>query len=289
VAISQKNMRIVAVVGQLIRKFSSDRCMTHAAALAFSSMFSIVPFLAIVFTILKMLDLHNTMTPLILSNVSAGSHEIVVSIMDYINNTDVSSLGVAGLVMLIMSIMFTLDYVEDAFNQICELDRGKAYHHKLRDYLIVIGGIPLLIALAISITTALQNQYIVKWLLGLPVIGNLLLTLFQLFPYLSVWIAMFCLYKFIPNIKIRMKYALIGAFVAGTVWQIVQLAFVHLQFGVLRRNAIYGALSLLPVFMIWVLTGWVIVLIGMQLVYFMQNQGAASDETETGSEERVDS
>lgn len=279
-----KYMYVLDIIRQLIKKFSSDRCMTHASALAFSSMFSLVPFLAIIFTILKMLDLHNTMTPMILSNVSAGSHEIVVSIMRYINNTHVGSLGVAGLLTLLMSVMFTLDNVEDAFNQICGLDRGKAYHHKLRDYLIVIIGIPLLIALAVSITTALQNQYLIKWFFRLPVLGELLLTLFKFVPLLSVWIALFCLYKFIPNIKISIKNALIGALVAGTVWQLVQWAFIHFQYGVLRKNAIYGALSILPVFMFWVLTGWVIVLLGMQLVYFLHKEDAESVKTVAGPE-----
>jgi len=220
-----------------------------------------------------MMDLHNSMTPVILSNVSAGSHEIVVSIMKYISNTHVGSLGVAGLVALFMSVMFTLDNVEDAFNQIWGLDRGKSYHHKLRDYLIVIIGIPLLIAMAVSITTALQNQDIIKWFFKVPVLGQMFLAVFSFVPYLSAWIAMFCLYMFIPNVKIRIKHALTGALVAGTVWQIVQWAFIHLQLGVSRKNAIYGALSLLPVFMVWILAGWVIVLIGMQLVCFLQNDG----------------
>lgn len=276
------------MVSLLIKKFSSDRCMIHASALAFSSMFSLVPFLAIVFTILKMLDLHNTMAPMILSNVSGGSHEIVVSIMRYINNTHVGSLGVAGLITLVMSIMFTLDNVEDAFNQICGLERGKAYHHKLRDYLIVIIGIPLLIALAVSITTALQNQYLIKWFFRLPVVGPMLLMLFQFVPLLSVWIALFCLYMFIPNVKIRIKNAIAGALVAGTIWQIVQWAFVHLQYGVLRKNAIYGALSILPVFMFCVLTGWVIVLLGMQFVCFLQNEGEVSVKSKTDREGRSD-
>jgi membrane protein len=192
---------------------------------------------------------------------------------------------VAGLVTLLMSVMFTLDNVEEAFNQIWGLEKGKAYHHKLRDYLIVIIGIPLLIALAVSITTMLQNQYLIKWFFKLPVLGHLFLTIFKFVPYLSVWIAMFCLYKFIPNVKVRMKNALIGALVAGTVWQIAQLVFVHLQFGVLRKNPIYGALSLLPVFMVWILTGWVIVLVGMQLVYFLQNEGAMDNKTGTDSVE----
>jgi membrane protein len=287
VSILGKTRQLLNIILYLTRKFNNDRCMTHASALAFSSMFSIVPFLAIVFSVLKMMDLHNSMTPVILSNVSAGSHEIVVSIMKYISNTHVGSLGAAGLIALFMSVMFTLDNVEDAFNQIWGLDRGKSYHHKLRDYLIVIIGIPLLIAMAVSITTALQNQDIIKWFFKVPVLGQMLLAVFSFLPYLSAWIAMFCLYMFIPNVKIRIKQAMIGALVAGTVWQIVQWAFVHLQLGVSRKNAIYGALSLLPVFMVWILVGWVIVLIGMQLVCYLQNEAMATSKTPVADDEDV--
>lgn len=273
------NMKCAIGLGQeLFKKFNDDRCMTHASALAFSSMFSLVPFLAILFTILKSMDLHNAITPVILSNVSAGSHEIVVRIMNYISNTHVGSLGVLGVLALIMSVMFTLDYVEDAFNQIWGLERGKAYHHKLRDYLIVIVGIPLLIALAVGLTTALQNQYLVKWLFRLPVLGSILLMLFGFVPYLSVWIALFCLYQFLPNVKIRVRNALVGALTAGTFWQAAQWVFLHFQVGVLKRNAIYGALSILPVFMVWILVGWVVVLLGMQLIYFLQCRNCGGEK-----------
>jgi membrane protein len=95
--------------------------------------------------------------------------------------------------------------------------------------------------------------------------------LFRLVPYLSIWIALSCLYLFIPNTKVRLQQALIGALVAGTAWQIAQWAYIHFQLGVSRTNAIYGTMSLLPVFMIWIYTGWIIVLAGMELVCQLQS------------------
>ncbi|MDA8414756.1 MAG: YihY/virulence factor BrkB family protein [Desulfobacteraceae bacterium] len=253
----------------LFNKFVDDRCTTMASALSFSSMLSIVPFLAIVFAILKVLDVHNSLAPMLLSNVAIGSQEIVVRILRYINNTSVGSLGAIGLVTLFISILATLDIVEEAFNQICVIDRGKAVHHKLRDYLIVIFSIPLLIGLAVIITTSLQNQSVVRWFLHLPVIGHLLLL--HLVPYLSIWIALVCLYHFIPNLRIRLRHALAGALIAGTAWQMTQWAFIHFQLGVSRYNTIYGTLAVLPVFMIWIYICWIIVLAGMELVWYLHN------------------
>lgn len=266
----------------LLVKFFEDRCPTYASALSFSSLLSAVPFLAIVFTILKLLNLHSSLTPVILSNVAAGSHELVNKIMGYIHSTSVGSLGAVGVVALMLSVMATLDTTEDAFNQICELDRGKAYHHKLRDYLIVIFGIPLLIALSISITTSLQHQDLLRWIFRLPGFGRYKLALFRLTPYLSTWIALLCLYKFIPNTRISLKNALIGSLAAGTILQLAQSVYIRLQLGVSSYNAIYGTLALLPVFMIWIYTSWVIVLAGMEFIWHMQKESnLATPQTDT--------
>ncbi|HQB39456.1 MAG TPA: YihY/virulence factor BrkB family protein [Deltaproteobacteria bacterium] len=250
--------------------FREDRCMTYASALAFSSMFSMVPFLIIIFSVLKALDLQSTLSPAVLSNLSVGSSEIVATLLRYIANAKFSSLGIIGLMTIFLSVMLTLASVEDAFNMIWGLDSGKAYHHKFRDYLIVILGIPLMIALAASITTLLQDQAVVQWFLDLPMLGRTMFTLFALMPYLSVWIAMFGLYKFIPNVRVKTENALIGAVLAGTFLQLVQWAFIHCQILIGRTHVIYGALSLLPFFMLWVFTGWMIVLAGMELVCHLQ-------------------
>ena len=267
--ISEHQRKIWNTGRTLVAKFIDDRCTTMASALSFSSMLSIVPFLAIVFAILKVLNVYSTLAPMLLSNLAVGSQEIVARILRYINNTRVGSLGVIGLITLFLSVIATLDNLEEAFNQICGIERGKAVHHKLRDFLIVIFGIPMLIGLAVTITTSLQHQGVVQWFLRLPGIGHLLLL--RLVPFLSIWIALVCLYQFIPNVQIRVRHALTGGLIAVTACQLAQWAFIHFQLGVSRRNAIYGTLALLPVFMMWIYTCWIIVLAGMEIVWYLHN------------------
>ena len=279
---SEQSSTIWKTARTLVAKFIEDRCTTLASALSFSSMLSIVPFLAIVFAILKALDVHTTLAPLLLSNLAAGSQEIVARILRYINNTRVGSLGVVGLVTLFLSILATLDNIEEAFNQICGIGRGKSVHHKLRDYLIVIFGIPLLTGLAVIITTSLQHQGVVQWFLRLSGIGNLFLL--RLVPWLSIGIALVCLYQFIPNVRIRSRHALAGGLIAGSAWQLAQWAFIHFQLGVSRHNAIYGTLALLPVFMMWIYTCWVIVLAGMEIVWYLHNKAPAAPQPGTGAD-----
>lgn len=282
--LSERQHKIWTVCRMLVEKFLADRCLMYASALAFSSMLSIVPFLAIIFTILKALNVHNVLAPVILSNVAAGSHEVVNNILHYVSNTHVGSLGVAGLVALLLSVMATLDNVEDAFNQIWGLAKGKKVHHKLRDYLIVIFSIPLLVTLTITITTSLQHQEVVQWFFHLPGFGHLLLMLFRLVPFLSIWIALVCLYLFMPNTRVKVGCALVGGLLAGTIWELAQWGYIHFQIGVSRYNTIYGTMALLPVFMVWILTSWVIVLAGMEIVWFLQGEGTLPIQPKTGSE-----
>jgi membrane protein len=283
--LTDRQRNILNIGRMLIKKFIADRCTTLASALSFSSMLSIVPFLAILFAILKALDVHMTLAPMLLSNVAVGSQEIVTRILRYINNTRVGSLGTVGLITLFISVMAMLDNVEEAFNQICGIERGKAVHHKLRDYLIVIFAIPLLTALAVSLTTSLQHQGAVQWFLRLFGVGSLLLL--RLVPYLSIWIALACLYLFIPNVRVRLQHALTGALIAGTAWQVAQWIFIHFQLGVSRHNAIYGTLALLPAFMIWIYTCWIIVLAGMEIVWYLQDTSHKTNRPEIGTDEGI--
>ncbi len=275
--ITDRQRKLWTTTRSVVAKLVDDRCTTMASALAFSSMLSIVPFLAIVFAILKAFDVHMALAPQLLSSLTAGSQEIAARIIRYINNTKVGSVGAIGLLTLFMSVMATLDTVEEAFNQICGIERGKSVHHKLRDYLIVIFGIPLLIGLAVIVTTSLQHQGAVSWFLRLFGGGKLLLL--RAIPVLSIWIALVCLYQFIPNVRIRLRHSLTGGLIAGVCWQIAQWAFIHFQLGVSRHNAIYGTLALLPVFMIWIYTSWIIVLAGMELIWHLQSRDQAASAT----------
>ena len=279
--LTERQQKIWDTGRMLVKKFMADRCTTLASALSFSSMLSIIPFLAILFAILKALNVHTILAPILLSNVAVGSQEIVARILRYIDNTHVGSLGTIGLITLFLTVMATLDNVEEAFNQICMVGRGKAVHHKLRDYLIVIFAIPLLTALAVSLSTSLQHQGVVQWFLRLPGIGNLLLL--RLVPYLSIWIALVCLYLFIPNVRVRFRHAVVGGLIAGVTWQAAQWTFIHFQLGVSRYNAIYGTLALLPVFMVWIYTSWLIVLAGMEIVWHLQHSSQTMNRPATGS------
>jgi membrane protein len=141
---------------------------------------------------------------------------------------------------------------------------------RFSDYLSVVIVGPILLLAATSMTTSLQSQWLVKWLIEHTYLSDTILLLFRMMPYLFIWLAMIFLYIFIPNTRVRLGSAVVGGVLAGTAWQIAQWGYFHFQVGVANYNAIYGTMAALPVFLVWVYTSWVIVLFGLEVVYAHQ-------------------
>ncbi len=249
----------------VVTGFSLHQGALRAAALTYTTILSLVPVLAIAFAILKGLGAQNTLEP-VLQRVAGDSQETISRIIDYVNNTNFKSIGAIGLLVLVVTVISLLGSIEMAFNTIWGVRETRSLQRRFSDYLSVVVVGPILILVATSVTSSLQNQWIVRWLLQHEYFGGAVLLVFRLLPYVSVWIALVFLYLFIPNTRVRFPSALLGGVLAGTAWQLAQWGYFHFQVGVANYNAIYGTLAALPIFLVWVYTSWLIVLLGVEIV-----------------------
>src|SRR5512133_3827601 len=256
---------------QLAASFSQHQGPLRAAALTFYTLLSLVPLLAIAFSVLKGLGVQNSLEP-VLRQVAGDSQEAVSLIVGYVNNTNVKSLGVIGLVFLFVTAVSLLESIEESFNAICGVSENRSPQRRFSDYLSVIIVGPVMLLAATSITSGLQSKWLVRWIIERVYFGDKILLLFQMLPYVSIWITTIFLYMFIPNTKIRLASAILGGILAGTAWQITQWGYFHFQVGVANYNAIYGTLAALPVFLVWIYTSWLIVLFGLEVVCAHQHR-----------------
>lgn len=265
-------LRLVRVAMLVLRNFLAHKCFLRASALSFTTFLSIIPLLALAFAVMKGLGVQNTLEPLIIQRFTVDSGEVVDKIVTYINNTKMGSVGAIGLVFLVVTVISLLGSIEEVFNDIWGVEESRSAYRRFSDYLSVVVSGPILLLAAMSITTSLQSQSFMLWLLEKTYVGGLLLLLFHFLPYLSIWAALVCLYIFMPNTKVRIRSALIGGILAGTLWQMAQWGYIHFQIGVAKYNAIYGTLAALPVLMAWVYTSWIIVLFGVEVVVAHQGR-----------------
>lgn len=243
----------------------------HASALTFSTILSLIPLLAIAFALLKGFGVQNVLEPFLLQ-VAGDSEETISRIIGYVNNTNVKSMGVVGLLMLVFAVISLLGDIENAFNSIWGVRQRRSFQRRISDYLSVIVVGPILLLAATSMTTTLQSQKLVTWLVEHTYLGDTVLMLFRMVPYLFVWGAMIFIYLCMPNTRVRLGSAALGGVLAGTVWQIAQWGYFYFQVGVSNYNAIYGTMASLPIFLVWVYCSWIIVLFGLEVVYAHQHR-----------------
>ncbi|MDD2852182.1 MAG: YihY/virulence factor BrkB family protein [Desulfuromonadaceae bacterium] len=251
--------------------FGSHQGPLRAAALTYTTILSLVPFLALAFAVLKGFGVQNALEPL-LQQVAGDSGDTVSRLITYVNNTNMKSLGAIGLVMLIVTVVSLMGSIDQAFNAVWEVHETRSVRRRISDYLTVIVVGPILLLAATSMTSSLQSQWMVQWLIQNTYFGDAMLLLFRFLPYLSVWTAMTCLYVFIPNTRIRFASAVTGGIMAGTAWELAQWGYFHFQVGVANYNAIYGTLAAVPVFLVWIYTSWLIVLCGLEIVFAHQHR-----------------
>jgi len=269
------SLRQVQTAALVIRDFGINQCLLRASALTYYTMLSLVPLLALVFSLLKAFGVQNLLQPLILEKLNVGDGQAADFILGYINNTQVAQLGAVGLVFLLIAVVSLLTNVEKSFNYIWGVTETRPLLRRFADYLSVILAGPVLIIGAISMTSTLASNSLVQKFIEMKMVGTLILLSFKVAPFIFMWLAFTGLYIFMSNIKVEWRAAFIGGVVGGSLWQIAQLGYVHFQVGVGRYNAIYGTMAALPIFMVWLYLSWVIVLFGLGVCYAKQNLRAS--------------
>ncbi len=255
----------------VVRGFLADSCMLRASALTFTTLLSLVPLLALMFAVLKGFGVQNELEPLLLEQLAVGGNAAVTQIVEYINNTNVARLGTYGLLLLIITVLNLLSNIETSFNSIWDVEETRPLLRRFTDYFSVVTIGPLFVVLAISMTSTLKSQQLVQTLLEYEYVGEVFLSLFEVLPFMVMWLVFAGLYLFMPNVKVSPRAALIGGVFGGTLWQLSQWGYLNSQVGVARYNAIYGTMAALPILMVWIYLSWMIVLLGVEMTYATQN------------------
>jgi membrane protein len=268
-----KQLRIIVLA---VRGFAEDKCKFRASALTFFTLLSVVPIIALMFGIAKGFGLEGRVEKIIL-NKMAGHDEIAGRIINFSNslleNAKGGIIAGIGVVFLLWAVIKLLGNVENSFNDIWGIKKPRHIGRKFSDYLSVILVCPILLVIASSATIIISTK--IKSIFStIPVINSmdwLIIPVLKLLPFCSVWLIFTFIFIFMPNTKVNFKSALLAGIVAGTIFQIVQWAYINFQVGAAKYGAIYGSFAALPLFLIWLQLSWYIVLFGAELSFAHQN------------------
>lgn len=266
-----QSLRVVYIV---IRELMTGELNLRAMSLVFTTLISLVPLIAVAFSVLKAFGIHNQIEPALLSLLAPLGEkgpEITANIISFVQNVKVGVLGSVGVAMLFYTIIALVKKIENAFNFVWRVKRPRSLARRFTDYLSVIMIGPVLVFTGLAVAATVLNADIVQQLQAIEPFGTLILWASKLVPYLMIIAAFTFLYTFIPNTKVQIKAALIGAVVAGVLWVMLGTVFASFVASSTRYTAIYSSFAILFFFMIWLYLAWFILLVGSQVAFYIQH------------------
>ncbi|RLA00442.1 MAG: hypothetical protein DRQ47_09515, partial [Gammaproteobacteria bacterium] len=273
-------------VRYLVHRFVDDKLSNIAAMLTLTSLLGIIPLLAVVFSILAALPLvqhvEEGVQAFILNNfVPAFGQELEQTIRGFIEKA--SSMKTLGFSSLIATAILLLHTIDQAFNQIWRTQqKRKAIIAFLIYWLVLIFG-PLLLGMSIALSSYFTS------ILVLTDTGRQIdahLTFFL--PWIISSSGLMILYMVIPNSRIKFSHAIAGAFVAGLLFELAKQIFTMYVISFPLQEIIFGALSAVPLFLIWVYISWLVILLGAEVCHGLENFKPELDEIDQFSNHFLD-
>jgi membrane protein len=268
-------VRILRVVIVAVRA-SQDRLLNlHAMGLVYSTLLSLVPFLAVAFSVLKAFGAHYRLEPLIarmLAPLGPQAAELSERVVEFVSRVNVGVLGALGVAGLFYTALSLIEKIEDALNHIWKVRRSRGLRRKFSDYLSVLLVGPVLVFAAFAIIASLRSFWLVQRVLQITRLETV--TVFvagHAMPFALLAAAFTFLYRFLPYTRVRLGAAAVGGFTAAALWQLAGVAFAALVAGSASYAAIYSSFAVLIVSLIWLQLAWLIVLIGGTVAYADQH------------------
>lgn len=270
-------VQLLRLVVASVTEFRHCLLDARAAGLVYTTLLSLVPFLAVTFSVLKAFGVHEMIEPVLaqaLQPLGEKGTEITGQVIGFVNNVKVGVLGVVGIAGLIYTTYSLIDKVEETFNAIWRVRQGRSWGRKFTDYLSVILVGPILVMTAFTLLASVQSNALVQHVLEMQPFGYVAVWAAQFMPFVILSGLFGFLYKFVPNTTVRFTSALVGGVTAAILWGLAGEAFAAFVVESSKYSAIYSGFAILILFLLWLYIGWVIILVGAQVAFFHQHPAA---------------
>ena len=272
----------------VVDAFLRERIRLRAATLTFVSLLSLVPLLAVAFSLFTAFggldEVEAHLKNFVIGTLAIQQQKVVTQYLeDFVAGANAGGLGAAGSITLFLTAISTLSNIETAFNDIWGVTEARDWLRRVQIYFPLVTFGPVLFGFALFSIVAAEGHEAVQVVIDR---APYLRAVFGLGPLLAYMILFFSLYAFIPNTKVRVGPALIGGLVASVCWVGAQRLLTNYAGWAISYSAIYGSFGVLPVTILWVYISWTLVLLGATVSFAVQSASSYEPDREIGSRER---
>jgi membrane protein len=258
--------------------FLSDRCLQLAAGLAFTSLLSIVPLMAVMIGVFAAFPVFDRVTieiqDFVFQNFVPASGEVIQSHLQAFAEKS-RGLTAVGTVVLVVTAVMLISAINAALDQIWKVRWRRSVVGQILVYWALLTLGPLLIGASLAVTS---------YLVSLPLFsdatpGGVRKGILDLMPWATSALGFTLMYAILPNTRVRIRHALIGAVVAAFLFEAAKHAFALYVTSFPTYQTIYGALATVPLFLIWIYVTWIIILLGAEFTYCAGRSGWGRTQT----------
>ncbi len=259
-------MRFIDITRRIWKAFQDNNCFLWAASLTYTTLFALVPLLAVALSLFKAFggfkELQETILMPIISEILDPTHkmEVLQHVQAYVDRINVGTLGILGTSIFILTFIPLFSSLEKAINNIWGRTENRPFWLKFAMYWAVttLGPVAAVIIFgSVSFLSKLMPE---------------LSFLHTLKPLLVIFIvfSLFIIYKLVPNTEVDNGPALMGAGIGGLIWLISSFLYQSYMKVVTTSFTIYGSLGAIPVFLLWIYINWLVILLGAEIAFFVQ-------------------
>jgi len=258
----------------LVRDLAYGQLTLRATGLVYTTLLSLVPLLALSFSVLKAFGVYNQIDPILLNFLAPlGEKSADASkwVIKFIENLNVKVLGSIGLVLLIYTVISLMQKIEASVNFIWHVGELRRFTRRFSGYLSVLLVGPVLVFSAIGIGSTIMAAAPLQPFLAVASVGSMVRALGKVISVSFVIGVFVFAYYFAPNARVKLRAALSGGIAAGLLWEgaswaLTEFARISTQFA-----AIYSSFAIFLLFLIWLYLNWLILLLGASIAFYVQH------------------
>jgi membrane protein len=268
-------VEVLRVTHLVLKGVKDDNCKLHAAALTYSTLMAMVPFLVILFSIGKAIGYGAAAESLVefAAEMPEGIQTFIHRLLEIVQGINPATLGAVGGVIFLYIIFKLLSGIEESFNQIWGVQSSRAVADKIRNYLSV-----LVIAPALMLIANAGSAFILALAAKVEWLGTIVPLSMQLAPIVVLALAFVAVFMFLPNTKVAFRAAAIGGLTSAVMVLILQSVILKFSTVLFQKYAIYGSFASIPLFLFWLHLNWTILLLGSELAFAIQNRDTYAEE-----------
>jgi membrane protein len=247
----------------------------RAMSLVYTTLLSLIPLVAFSFAILKVFGAHHDLQPIVYEFFrpvgGQAATELTTRVMQFADRVSSGVVGSVGFALLAWTLLGTIKKVEDSFNFLWRVEQPRSFARRIAEYLTLLVVGPVLLVVFIGLSHATIASAPVQTVARMPLLQRLPGTLLDLSPYVMVTVFFTGMYMFIPNTRVQWRPALIGALGGGVLWAAVGRMFTAFVVYSTRLTIVYAGFAFIVAALLWTYFGWLILLAGAQLSFYVQN------------------